>query len=66
MHHAGARDAGGGELGPALAKVEEILVSYPNEARLVQLRATLRNLGAKSAAPQVEAAAQSAAASTPA
>ena len=55
-----------GDLGPALAKVEEILVLYPNEARLVQLRATLRNLGAKSVAPQVEAAAQSAGASTPA
>ncbi len=36
------------DLSGALAKVEQVLVSYPNEVRLVQLRATLRNLGAAS------------------
>src|SRR5450432_1883647 len=39
-----------GDLKAALAKVEEALVSYPNEVRLVQLRSTLRNLGAEPAA----------------
>jgi eukaryotic-like serine/threonine-protein kinase len=39
-----------GDLSGALAKVEEGLACYPNEVRLVQLRATLRNLGAVSAA----------------
>ncbi len=38
-----------GDLSGALAKVEEGLASYPNEVRLVQLRSTLRNLGAVSA-----------------
>lgn len=38
-----------GDLSTALAKVEEVLAVYPNEVRLVQLRATLLNLGA---APQ--------------
>ena len=37
-----------GDLSGALAKVEEVLASYPNEVRLVQLRSTLRNLGAVS------------------
>jgi serine/threonine protein kinase len=37
-----------GDLIGALTKVEDVLVSYPNEVRLVQLRATLRNLGAVS------------------
>src|SRR5581483_5799638 len=40
-----------GDLNGALAKVEEVLASYPNEVRLAQLRTTLRNLGAVSAAP---------------
>ena len=40
-----------GDLSGALAKVEEVLVSYPNEVRLVQLRTTLRNLGAVSPTP---------------
>ena len=35
-----------GDLSGALAKVEQVLVSYPSEVRLVQLRTTLRNLGA--------------------
>ena len=39
-----------GDLSGALAKVEEVLASCPNEVRLVQLRSTLRNLGAVSAA----------------
>ena len=39
-----------GDLSGALAKVEDVLASYPNEVRLVQLRSTLRNLGAVSAA----------------
>jgi serine/threonine-protein kinase len=39
-----------GDLNGALAHVEEILASYPNEVRLVQLRTTLRNLGAVPAA----------------
>lgn len=34
-----------GDVNGALAKVEEVLAIYPNEVRLVQLRATLRNLG---------------------
>src|ERR1022692_4787540 len=37
-----------GDLNGALAKVEEVLASYPNEVRLAQLRSTLRNLGALS------------------
>ena len=37
-----------GDLNGALAKVEEVLASYPNEVRLAQLRSTLRNLGAVS------------------
>ena len=44
-----------GDLTEALAKVEQVLVSYPNEVRLVQLRATLRNLGAISAPALVPA-----------
>ena len=41
-----------GNLEGALAKVEEALASYPNEVRLVQLRATLRDLsGSPVAAP---------------
>ena len=44
-----------GDLSEALAKVEQVLVSYPNEVRLVQLRATLRNLGAISAPALVPA-----------
>ena len=44
-----------GDLTEALAKVEQVLVSYPNEVRLVQLRATLRNLGAISAPAVVPA-----------
>jgi eukaryotic-like serine/threonine-protein kinase len=39
-----------GDLSGALAKVEEVLASHPNELRLVQLRSTLRNLGAVSPA----------------
>jgi serine/threonine-protein kinase len=39
-----------GDLSGALAKVEEVLATCPNEVRLVQLRSTLRNLGAVSAA----------------
>ena len=39
-----------GDLSGALAKVEEVLASYPSEVRLVQLRTTLRNLGAVSPA----------------
>ena len=37
-----------GDLSGALAKVEEVLLSFPSEVRLVQLRTTLRNLGAVS------------------
>jgi len=37
-----------GDLQRALARVEEALAAYPNEVRLVQLRSTLRNLGAVS------------------
>ena len=37
-----------GDLQGALARVEEALAAYPNEVRLVQLRSTLRNLGAVS------------------
>ncbi len=44
-----------GDLRLALAKVEEALISYPTEVRLVQLRSTLRNLGASPAAQPVEA-----------
>jgi serine/threonine protein kinase len=44
-----------GDLSGALAKVEEGLASYPNEVRLVQLRRTLQNLGAASAATQTPA-----------
>ena len=39
-----------GDLSGALAKVEEVLASCPSEVRLVQLRTTLRNLGAVSPA----------------
>ena len=39
-----------GDLSGALAKVEEVLATCPNEVRLVQLRSTLRNLGAVSGA----------------
>jgi len=35
-----------GDLSAALAQVQEVLAVYPNEVRLVQLRATLLNLGA--------------------
>jgi serine/threonine-protein kinase len=44
-----------GDLEGALTKVEEVLASYPNEVRLVQLRATLRNLGPSSPAVPVPA-----------
>lgn len=37
-----------GDLRGALAKVEEVLATCPNEVRLIQLRTTLRNLGAVS------------------
>jgi eukaryotic-like serine/threonine-protein kinase len=40
-----------GDLSGAMAKVEEVLASYPNEVRLAQLRKTLLNLGAVSLAP---------------
>lgn len=49
-----------GDVNGALTKVEEVLAVYPNEVRLVQLRATLRNLGGVSQsqpAPPPEAAA---------
>jgi serine/threonine protein kinase len=39
-----------GDLNGALVKVEEVLQSCPSEVRLVQLRSTLRNLGAVSSA----------------
>jgi serine/threonine protein kinase len=39
-----------GDLSGAMAKVEEVLASYPNEVRLAQLRKTLLNLGAVSLA----------------
>ena len=39
-----------GDLSGALARVEEALATYPNEVRLVQLRTTLKNLGAVSTA----------------
>lgn len=42
-----------GDLNGALAKVEEVLRTCPNELRLTQLRTTLRNLGAVSKAPPV-------------
>lgn len=45
--HARVRQASG-DLNGALATVDAVLVNYPSEARLVQLRATLRNLGAVS------------------
>ena len=44
-----------GDLQSALAKVEEVLVRYPNEVRLAQLRSTLRNLGAVPVAQATEA-----------
>ncbi len=48
-----------GDLNGALAIVESVLHAYPNEVRLVQLRATLRNLGAASAeSPAAPPAAQ--------
>src|SRR5207344_429229 len=37
-----------GDLSGALARVEEVLLSCPSEVRLMQLRSTLRNLGAVS------------------
>lgn len=57
-----------GDLNGALAKVEEVLASYPNEVRLTQLRTTLLNLGAVStAAPaQAQPAPQAPAISSPA
>jgi eukaryotic-like serine/threonine-protein kinase len=39
-----------GDLSGAMARVEEVLASYPNEGRLAQLRKTLLNLGAVSLA----------------
>ena len=42
-----------GDLSGALAKVEEVLLSCPSEVRLVQLRTTLRNLGAVSPADRL-------------
>ena len=44
-----------GDLSGAMAKVEEVLASYPNEVRLAQLRKTLLNLGAVSLAPPAPA-----------
>jgi len=48
VSHARAQQAAG-DLHGALATVEQVLADYPNEVRLAQLRATLRNLGAASA-----------------
>jgi serine/threonine protein kinase len=47
VSHARARQASG-DLNGALATVETVLIDYPNEVRLVQLRTTLRNMGAAS------------------
>jgi eukaryotic-like serine/threonine-protein kinase len=44
-----------GDLSGALAKVDEVLATYPNEVRLTQLRKTLLNLGAVSTAAPVAA-----------
>ncbi len=54
-----------GDLSGALAKVEEVLASYPNEVRLVQLRSTLRNLGAVSASAPTPAGLRNAPTLTP-
>jgi serine/threonine-protein kinase len=49
--HARARQAAG-DLNGALAAVEAVMATYPNEVRLGQLCATLRNLGAVSTGSQ--------------
>jgi eukaryotic-like serine/threonine-protein kinase len=46
------------DLNGALAKVEEVLAAYPNEARLLQLQMTLKKLGAVSSAKPVPAPAE--------
>jgi serine/threonine-protein kinase len=43
-----------GDVNGALAHVEQVLATYPNEIRLVQLRSTLRNMGA-GIAPEITA-----------